>query len=295
MVKFLHVRCFGCGCVALWLLAVWLSIAPFMASAADPNVEDLLKQARAAFNQGKPAEALALATKAIEANPKNPNAYLVRAKLYEAAKQHEKAVADCDQALKLEPRAPNVYQLRGSEYFKLGHIQESIADFDKFIELTPAQAPYHWQRGISLYYAGRYEDGRKQFESHQTVNPDDVENAVWHFLCVARQSGVARARASLIAIKHDGRVPMMQIHALFGGKGTADEVLAAAKAGNPSAAQLEQQLFYAHLYLGLYYEATGDAQRAREHITKAATEFKADHYMGDVARIHLQLLRKKSK
>jgi lipoprotein NlpI len=55
---------------------------------------------------------------------------------------------------------------------------------------------------------------------------------------------------------------------------------------------LRQQLFYAHLYLGLYHEATGDQPRALEHLTKAAGDYQPGHYMGDVARVHRDLLRK---
>ena len=62
---------------------------------------------------------------------------------------------------------------------------------------VPDEAPYLWQRGIALYYAGRYDDCRRQFESHRSVNPDDVENAAWHFLCVARAESPAKARAAL--------------------------------------------------------------------------------------------------
>jgi len=41
--------------------------------------------------------------------------------------------------------------------------------------------------------------------------------------------------------------------------------------------------------LGLYFEAIGDEKEAREHITKAAGEFRVNDYMGDVARVHKQL------
>src|SRR6266853_660464 len=58
----------------------------------------------------------------------------------------------------------------------------------------------------------------RQFELHQTVNDNDVENAVWHYLCVARLAGVEKAHASLIRIQRDSRVPMMAVYALFGGK-----------------------------------------------------------------------------
>jgi lipoprotein NlpI len=216
----------------------------------------------------------------------------VRGRLYAEDREHAKAVADFDQAIGLAPRGAELYQLRGLERFKLGQFQESCADFDKFIEIVPLRAPYHWQRGISCYYAGRYEDGRKQFELHSTVNPNDVENAVWHFLCVARLGGLAKARASLMSIKDDPRVPMMQIYALFAGKAKPDDVLAAATAGAPSSAQLKQQLFYAHLYIGLFFEASGDEKLASKHVLQAAQEYKAEHYMGEVARIHADLVKK---
>jgi len=182
------------------------------------------------------------------------------------------------------------YNRRGAEQFKLGHIQQSLTDFDRAIQLDPAQAPYHWQRGITLYYAGRYEDGRKQFELHQTVNGNDVENAAWRYLCMARAGTVEEARASILPIEHDSRVPMMQIYALYKGKLAVDDVLAAAKEGNPPTGVLRERLFYAHLYIGLYYEAAGKAKLAREHIA-LAVQNGVDHYMGDVARVHLQLLK----
>src|SRR5437899_12625962 len=179
------------------------------------------------------------------------------------------------------------WQNRGIIHFKLAQIDEAISDFDQFLKLNPAQAPYHWQRGICYYYAERFEDGRKQFELHQTVNPNDVENAVWHFLCIARSAGLEKARACLIPIPEDARVPMMQIHALFAGKAKPEDVLKAAGAGAPAGPEVHRRLFYAHLYLGLYSEAVGDETKAREQIAKAADEYGGADYMSDVARVHL--------
>jgi len=254
----------------------------------------VLSRANAAYANGKADAAIGLATKAIEAEPSDARPYLLRGQFYDRGRQLPKALADYNEVLKLDPKLAQAWQLRGAAHFKLAHVDESIADFDKFIELKPDQAPYHWQRGISYYYAGRFEDGRKQFESHQKVNPDDVENAAWHFLCVARSAGVEKARASLIPVKDDGRVPMLQIHALFAGKADPEDVLRAAHAGEPPAAELKRRLFYAHLYLGLCFEARSDAPAAYEHISKAARQYGADDYMSDVARVHL-VLREKYK
>jgi lipoprotein NlpI len=279
----------GCRIALVFLL---LAAGVPGGNAADtPSPNPLLLEAEAAFQKGRKTNALALVSKAIAANPNDVKALALRGRFHSESRQPAQAVADFDEVLKLDPNATQIYQLRGVEQFRLGHFKESVADFDEVIKRMPDRGPQHWQRGISCYYAGMFNEGRIQFESHQTVNAHDVENAVWHFLCVARASGVTAARAALIPISGDSRVPMMEVHALFAGKAKPEDVLAAAQAGRP--ARDSQQLFYAHLYLGLYYEALGDAGRARQHIFKAADDFSADHYMGDVARVHAQLLRSK--
>ena len=184
-----------------------------------------------------------------------------------------------------KPLTPAEYHQRGVQKFKAGQIKEAIADFDKFIELKPDQEPYHWQRGIAYYYADEYAKGRRQFELHQKVNPNDVENAVWHFMCVAREKSFEQARANLMPISGDTRIPMAEIYGLFAGKLQPADVLKAAEKTTNST----DPLFYAHLYLGLYEEALGHSAESLEHIKKAAGEYAQPHYMGAVAKVHLKL------
>src|SRR6478735_7628495 len=136
---------------------------------------------------------------------------------------------DLDQPAKQRTRelAARVLQLRGEEHFRQARIAESIADFDRQVKLQPDQAAAHWQRGIAYYYVGEYEKGARQFELHQTVNPQDVENAAWHFLCVARAANhsVEAARKRLILVTGDSRIPMAQIQQMFAGSMTPEEVL----------------------------------------------------------------------
>jgi lipoprotein NlpI len=171
--------------------------------------------------------------------------------------------------------------------FTKGRFAESAAGFDTLAKLAPDRAPHLWQRGIALYYAGRYDDCRRQFESHRTVNPDDVENAVWHFLCVARASSPQRARTALLPVGPDPRVPMREIYEMFRGRVTPPQVISAA-AGDPEAQ------FYAHLYVGLYFDALGMGARALEHIKLAAADQFApvSGYMHMVARVHLNTLER---
>lgn len=175
------------------------------------------------------------------------------------------------------------HQRRGEQHFQNGRIQECLADFNRVVALSPEQAPHHWQRGIALYYAGLFAEGAAQFELHRTVNPEDVENSVWHFLCSARSPGgsVEMARAKLIPVREDGRPPMKEIFELFAGKISPKQVLSAGKAGG------DQSRFYADLYVGLYLEALGKKAESLQLIAQAAVNPKANHYMGDVARTHL--------
>lgn len=276
--------------------AVAVFALPLQAGAVQSEtVDQLLQMAKTALDQGERAQALDLATKAIDLEPKNPKTHLFRGNLQAILGRHAEAVADFDKVLTLDPKLADAYNQRGSEHFKLGHISASLADFDKYLELKPDQAAGHWMRGITCYYAGRFDEGRKQFEGYEKVDTDDVENAVWQFLCNARVVGIDKARAAMLKIGNDKRVPMMKVYALFRGEAKPEDVLKAAEEGKPSAAQLQKRLFYAHLYLGLYFEAVGDKKAAREHIRKAAEEFPDSQYMGDVARVHWQLLRQQEK
>ena len=170
--------------------------------------------------------------------------------------------------------------------FLAGRIEESVAGFDQVARARPDAAPQFWQRGIALYYAGRYDDCVRQFEEHRIVNPDDVENAAWHFLCVARGESPDAAVAALLPVGRDSRRPMREIYEMFRGRMSPQEVLSAA--GAQASAR-----FYAHLYRGLYHEAWGRTEAAREEIFLAADARFARFggYMHGVAVVHRNLLQ----
>lgn len=174
---------------------------------------------------------------------------------------------------------------RAVEDFHAARIADSVKGFDEVARLVPAQAPQLWQRGIALYYAARFKDCRAQFESHRTVNPNDVENAAWHFLCVARAESPEKAKAALLPVGPDSRAPMREIYRMFRGEMTPKQVIDAA--GSDGEAQ-----FYAHLYAGLYYEALGKKDAALAELRVAAQDkYSMGGYMHGVARVHTQVQR----
>jgi lipoprotein NlpI len=203
---------------------------------------------------------------------------------YDGARKADEAMIEWLMLGAMFAQAPADWQRTGEEAFRKANFGESVAAFDKVIAALPGQAPHHWQRGISLYYAGRFADCRAQFALHRTVNPEDFENAAWHMLCAARLEGFAAAQRNLIPIREDGRVPMRELHALWKGEGTAEQVLAAASGRSGQ--------FYAHLYLALFEETRGKREASRAYARKAA-ELAPQDYMGDVARIHWQMLSTK--
>lgn len=204
-------------------------------------------------------------------------------------RQFPEAVEAFSKAIQEKPDFAQAFQHRGSAYFRMGKLEESLRDFDEFLKLRPDQKPHHWQRGIVLYYLGKYDEGAKQFDIHRQVNAEDVENSVWHFLCLAKHKDADFARKELIPVSKDPRVPMKEVFDLFAGKIKPEDVLDACKKNDPSPAELKNRLFFAHLYLGLYFEAIGKPGESKLHIDKAAGEYFAPHYMGDVARIHQKI------
>ncbi|HLN32010.1 MAG TPA: tetratricopeptide repeat protein [Gemmataceae bacterium] len=270
-----------------FLASVSLILGLAIQTRADDTPAELLKQAQQALQSGNSNQALALAGKVIAADARCTQAFEFRGKLYGSRGRHAEAVADFTKALEIEPKLAEVYNLRGAEHFKLGHIAESIKDFDKYLEYKPEETPGHWMRGISYYYAGRFAEGRKQFAAYEKVDDNDVENAVWHYLCNARAVGPAKAQGEMLKIGRDRRVPMMEVYDLFKGRIRPDKVMAAATSAKPD--ERKQALFLAHLYLGLYYDSQGDTKQAHEHMTQAAGAAPAGGYMGDVAKVHLLL------
>jgi lipoprotein NlpI len=210
-------------------------------------------------------------------------------------RQLDDAVTSFTKCLALDAEHQGALDRRGSAQFMRGKFAESVADFDRYLKLRPGAANGHWRRGISLYYAGRYEEGKKQFEGYEKVDTNDVENAVWHFLCAAKKDGVARARAGMLAIGKDRRVPMTEVYDLFRGKLKPADVLAAANAGELTDEQRKPRLFYAHLYLGLYLDVLGKKEEAKKHLALAAGKYRIDHYMGEVARVHGSILSRSTE
>jgi lipoprotein NlpI len=267
------------------ILGSWLSVLPAY-SAGDP-----LDDAEAALRAGKFEQAAKLASTVLDKEPKHLGALQVRGVAREMLGQYKESLADFSQVVAIDPKLADAWHQRGCVQFKLGAFKDSVKDFDRFIELNPKAKISHWQRGISHYYAGMFAEGRQQFEGYQDFDSNDVENAVWRFMCMTKADGIEKARKAILKIGNDRRVPMRQVYDLYKGDLQPADVMKAAQADARDAKTQNQQLFYAHLYLGIYFDLLGEKKAALEHLEQAVGH-RIGHYMWDVARVHRDLLRK---
>ncbi|MEM6778490.1 MAG: tetratricopeptide repeat protein [Planctomycetota bacterium] len=185
------------------------------------------------------------------------------------------------------PSSPRVRLLAADRLLRSGDAKAAVEQFDFYADLRPEQGPYLWQRGIALYFVGRFEDGVEQFKIHREVNSKDVENAAWHFLCLAKLESPEKARQLVLPAPDDPRPTMKEIL----------EMLRTGNTSNVSDRMKECEgqpdegvaAFYGNFYLGLHADALGQRKEATKFMGRAAAKAPMG-YMGDIARVYLEFL-----
>jgi lipoprotein NlpI len=269
-----------------------LSIAP-MNTACAADADEAIKKTQQALKSGDNEAALKAADEAVKLDPQNATAWFLHGEAQSRFRKHAEAIKDYNKVLELDPKFVAAVNQRGGERFKMGDVKGSIEDFEAYIKVKPEAYDDHWRYGISLYYAGRFADGAKQFKAGEKAFGNDVENAFFHYICNARSDGFEKARKNILKIGNDSRVTMMKTYELIQGKAKPEEVLATVDNAKLKGEEKNEALFYAHLYIGLNYEAEGNEKKCLEHLTTAVEKYKISHYMWDVGNVHLQLAKKK--
>lgn len=278
-------------CLSLTLALLIPSVT--MSNARADEVDDAIAKVRVALKQGEDAVALKAAEEAVKLAPKNSTTWMLLGEAQGRLRRHDDAIKSYDKAYELDNKLVLAINQRGGEKFKKGNIKGSLEDFETFIKAYPKAYDDHWRYGISLYYAGRFEEGAKQFKAGEKAFGSDAENAFFHYICNARKEGYEKARKNILKIGTDTRVPMMKIYDMIQGKAKPDEVIETAEKAKLDKEDKNEALFYAHLYVGLNYEAEGNAKKCEEHLKTAVEKHKIGHYMWDVGNVHLQLMKLK--
>ena len=132
------------GLAALFVAACTLSLG-FAAFAAGA-VDDLVKQAQKAMQDGKYKAALAALEQAVSAAPDRADLYGLRAKVYDERGDLDKALADAKKVMELKPNDPTGYLIRAGIYRRNEKYDEALADVNAAIERAPKSADAYYLR-----------------------------------------------------------------------------------------------------------------------------------------------------
>ena len=117
--------------------------------------------------------------KAIELDPKHPDAYAGNASLYLMRGKGAAAISVLNQAIVADPQNPELYGHRASVYLLLGNDAKALADLNEVIRLAP-HLLWLRQRAWILIHPRRWEESQTKeavASAHACLRADPVERA----------------------------------------------------------------------------------------------------------------------
>jgi len=139
---------------------------------------------------------------------------------------------------------------------------------------------------LCLFYSGRFVEGREQFSLDTALNGGDAEEVLWCFLCDAQRVGVVGARGGMLELLEEDPRPVLRV-ILSVYRGEVPLSALHEHVYGPCASAHDK--FYAALYEGLFHEALGAGELARDCILAALRTPYAEasqDYMVAVGRMH---------
>jgi len=134
-----------------WLLAAVVSgiftlASPLVSAQAGKDVDDLVSQAQSAMQKGRPADAVNLLRRAIDAAPDRADLYMMRSRARGASGKFEAAIDDASKYIELEPDDPAGYINRARIYSSEEKHKEALEDANKAIAMAPDQPDGYYRR-----------------------------------------------------------------------------------------------------------------------------------------------------
>jgi tetratricopeptide (TPR) repeat protein len=137
----------------------------------NPN-EPLAFQGRAIVSlaSGKLDAALADCSEAIASGVNG--AYAVRARIWVAKGEHERAISDLTAALTQNPTSADAFRDRGLIWYLKGEADRAVADLDEAIKLNAGDSVAYNNRGAAHLKAGRYAEAVADLEAAIRLAPE---------------------------------------------------------------------------------------------------------------------------
>ena len=130
-----------------------------------------LMRARAFEADGKTASAIADFTKVIEMRPNDPGPLLERGRVFIDGKDYQSAIQDAAAALALDSNLAEAYFMRGTAVRGMGNLESALNDFNRAVKLAPTQVHY-FERGITYQMMNRHNEAIEDFTVVIKFEPD---------------------------------------------------------------------------------------------------------------------------
>jgi len=123
------------------------------------------------LDQGRPAEALQLFDRALEAMPGDPNIQYNRLLALRGAGRMDAFRAGLTEFIKAYPNDARGYSLRGRLQADAGDFEGAVTAFDRAMQLDPDSPVYVNNKATALAALGRYEEAGRAFAAVCERNP----------------------------------------------------------------------------------------------------------------------------
>lgn len=193
-------------------------------------------------------------------------AYVKRGETYRDQGIYDQAISDFAAALKINPGLAEALNGRALVFAKTGLYDRAIADYGAALELKPDFAFAYTNLGRAYFYQGNFSKAAASFEDRLKIKPRHVYPMLWLYLARARMGQDPKPElAGYMANMKKGHW-IYEAAQLYLGKATPEQVLDAARKGNPH--KKRERKAEADFYIGQYYLVNGNEKAAAGHFRK---------------------------
>lgn len=211
--------------------------------------------------------AVARATKALAADPKNVDLILALGLAQSGVRQYREAIATFTRGLVIQPKNALLLRWRGHRYLSTRQFAKATADLEAGIKLDPTIYGLWYHLGVVRFVGGHFTGAAAAFSRSQPIAPDAGELAGstdWLWMSLSRAGRGAEAKAMLD--RHPDSLKINNAYAqrlkLYRGEIGPEQVVTPADTADIQVATLS-------FGLGDWYLVKGDTAKAKEWFRKS--------------------------
>ena len=138
-------------------------------------MEALIALAELRTDLNKLPFALQHVNSALQRDPDNRQAYIIRSRIYVKQLDYPKAIDDISKIILMNKDDIEMYYLRGTYYQEFTQHSNAVNDFTKVLLLQPKNADALYKRAWSYEQVGNFKDATKDYEALVAISEFDEE------------------------------------------------------------------------------------------------------------------------